>query len=62
MVQTSAPTNAGLVDVASEDSTIFLCDISDGLETINLFNYLGVDYEDDGNWFENNVIVPITKI
>ena len=57
LVQTSAPTNAGLVDVATEDSTIFLCDITDGLETVNLFNYLGDDYEDDGNWFENNVIV-----
>ncbi len=57
LVQTSAPTNAGLVDVATEDSTIFLCDITDGLETLNLFNYLGDDYEDDGNWFENNVIV-----
>ncbi|MFL2569955.1 MAG: T9SS type A sorting domain-containing protein [Flavobacteriales bacterium] len=57
LVQTFAPTNAGLVDVASEDSTIFLCDITDGLETVNLFNYLGDDYEDDGNWFENNVIV-----
>ena len=57
LVQTFAPTNAGLVDVATEDSTIFLCDITDGLETLNLFNYLGDDYEDDGNWFENNVIV-----
>ena len=27
------------------------------LKTVNLFNYLGDDYEDDGNWFENNVIV-----
>ena len=31
LVQTSAPSNAGLVDVATEDSTIFLCDITDGL-------------------------------
>ena len=45
------------MDVATEDSTIFLCDITDGLETVNLFNYLGDDYEDDGNWFENNAIV-----
>ncbi|MBL6664001.1 MAG: SprB repeat-containing protein, partial [Flavobacteriales bacterium] len=57
LVQTSAPSNAGLVDVATEDSTIFLCDITDGLETVNLFNYLGDDYEDNGSWFENNVIV-----
>ena len=57
LVQTSAPSNAGLVGVATEDSTIFLCDITDGLGTVNLFNYLGDDYEDDGNWFENNVIV-----
>ena len=32
LVQTFAPSNAGLVDVATEDGTIFLCDITDGLE------------------------------
>ena len=25
--------------------------------TVNLFNCLGDDYENDGNWFANNVIV-----
>ncbi len=57
LVQTSTPSNAGLVGIASQDSTIFLCDITDGLETVNLFNFLGNDYDDNGNWFNNNSIV-----
>ena len=42
LVQTFAQTNAGLVGVDTEDSTIFLCDVTDGLETVNLFNFLGM--------------------
>ena len=56
-VQTFAATNAGLVGGDSNDSTIFLCDVSDGIETLNLFNYLGSQYDDDGSWFNNNLIV-----
>ena len=43
LVQTFAQTNAGLVDILSQDSTVFLCDVTDGLETVDLFNFLGND-------------------
>ena len=57
LVQTSPPSNAGLVGVITEDSTIFLCDVSNGQQSIDLFDFLGDDYEDDGSWFLNNIIV-----
>ena len=34
----------------------FFYDI-DGLETLNLFDYLGSQYDDDGSWFNENLIV-----
>ena len=61
-VQTFGATNAGLVGVDSNDSTIFLCDVSDGLETLNLFDYLGSQYDDDGSWFNENLLFQANKI
>ncbi len=59
LVQTFAQTNAGLVDVPTEDSTVFLCDVTDGADFIDLNNYLGDDYQDDGFWFsEDNTQIP----
>ena len=34
-----------------------MCDVTDGLQTVDLFNFLGNDFDYGGNWFENNIIV-----
>ena len=57
LVQTFSPTNAGLVGTVGQDSTIFLCDVTDGTEIIDINEYLGDDYEEGGTWFLNNLVV-----
>ena len=57
LIQTYLPANSGLIDVDGQDSTIYLCDVNDGDELINLYNFLGNSYQNDGDWFLNNSIV-----
>jgi len=54
LIETYSQTNAGLVQNQYNDSTILLCDVSDGTDFLDLYNFLGDEYDEGGLWFDEN--------
>ena len=56
LVQTYPPTNAGLINIPGQDTAVFLCDVTDGSQEVDVNEFLGDDYDEGGVWYLNNIV------